>query len=298
MVFLLLFSVFPSFATNRNDCFLVSPNADTSIYLDAFKKDPLILHWAIPIDAVQKALDNLQAHCCAANHIKQTSQTCQKTANNRKSIATFPQSASLFDQLLDVQFRRLTNDLSNYQGVTPDQKAKARNEKLTSIFTSTQWKLPWEIIQNYIENWDYQEKNILPKYHGTELSTFLSGVQNSPAINKTNERNLRSKYLNVCSISNYFTMQLSKQNNNLSSDLWKASPLCNNLTDTLIEEELAFLENTIVFKSNKLTTDTLQEYAVTYLGSRLSYLQTQIDKVNGQLLSATRQIPKLIRSCN
>lgn len=297
LFFVSIFS-FPVFAADRNDCFIVNTSsAASSKLLETLQNDPLIKAWVLPLPALQKALDHLQAQCCALNIISQASQTCKDTRHNRKN-ATFPQSSSIFDQLLDVQFRRLKNDLSNYQGLPSDQNAKKRSDSLKTTFLTTDGKLPWEIIKDYNENWDFKENQLLPNYHDNDTSAFLSEVRKSPALTNTNNWNLRSKYLNACSISSYFSILLSTSNENLASELAKAAPLCKNLTNQLISEEISFIQNAITYKSNKLTTDTLQDYAVNYFGSRLMYLQIQLDKVNGQLLSATRQIPKLVRSCN
>lgn len=81
-------------------------------------------------------------------------------------------------------------------------------------------------------------------------------------------------------------------------DLTKANPLCTKLINQEIKNQINLLSRVITYKSNKATTDSIENYALNYFWSRLRYLQTQIDKLNTQLLSTSRQIPYLVPKCN
>jgi hypothetical protein len=72
----------------------------------------------------------LHSYCCSSEILSKTTKSCIESKNNRKNNAYVPESAALFDQFVDVQMRRWTNDLNNYSGVPADQQFQNWHTKI------------------------------------------------------------------------------------------------------------------------------------------------------------------------
>lgn len=287
-----------SSANTYNNCTLFSESKEQNAILSTIAKDPLVQNWAIPISAIEKALDNLFRHCCASDALSKSTKTCTKNANNYKDNAQVPQSTALFDQLIDVQMRRWTNDLKNYPGLKADEEFKKYQENLEKTMKDPKGALPQTFLAEYKKNWGYEPQHLLPFYYDHSANDYLQALLESPALKNAKSRNLRSKYLNTCAIASYFTLHLDPNPQTSVTDLTKANQLCKKMINEQLEKQMSLLSRIITYKSNKASNDTIQDYALTYFGSRLNYLQTQIDKLNTQLLSTSRQIPYLVPKCN
>ena len=160
------------------------------------------------------------------------------------------------------------------------------------------WTLPQTFLASYPENRSYNDQHLLPRYIDHSAQDFRQAIRDSSALTNATSRNLRSKLLNTCSIASYLTAILDTESKTMVPDLTKANPLCTKLINQEINKQINLLSRVITYKSNKATTDSIENYALNYFWSRLRYLQTQIDKLNTQLLSTSRQIPYLVPKCN
>lgn len=295
------FSVTRASQQNQNprvDCHLFN-NIENGNYQSILQKveNNAIVKSAFWLDNLKIALANLHAHCCASQSIDQKKETCLSTVNNRKNRNNFPESTSLLDHLVDVQIRSWKSD-STYKGLTLDPKFKKRREELKEKFLDTKGKLPSSFTQNYRENRDFNAEHLLPKYGwetSTEFIKSINGTGAINAINSINDRNLRTKYLNTCPIAIYLYFLLTNSDTTLAT---LSNNQCILLTNNLIADDISFLNNAIIYKSNTYTTDTIQEYGINYFWEHIAQLFTDLNKANSQLLSTTRQINKLVPICN
>ena len=290
------FSWFSS-ANTYNNCSLFSKGMPTTI-IENLKKDPIVTSSAIPIEAIEKAVENLHSYCCSSEILSKTTKSCIETKNKREKNPHVPESAALFDQFVDMQMRRWTNDLTNYQGVLPDKNFADYLKKLNDIMLDPKGVFPQVFLSEYRKYWSYNDQEILPTYKDQSPHDFLQSTRTSPALTKVSSRTLRSKLLNTCSIATYLTIMLDSSAEKLVPDLTIAAPRCASLLNQHIQKQMDLLSRIITYKSNKASNDAFQDYAITYFSSRLNFLQTQIDKTNIQLLSTFRQIPYLIPKCN
>ena len=286
-----------SYANTYNNCSLFTQGKVPTIIAN-LRTDPIVSKWAIPLQAIEKALDNLHSYCCSSEILSKTTKSCIESKNNRQNNAYVPESAALFDQFVDVQMRRWTNDLNNYSGVPADQQFQNWHTKIKETMLDPKWTLPQTFLASYPENRSYNDQHLLPRYIDHSAQDFRQAIRDSSALTNATSRNLRSKLLNTCSIASYLTAILDAESKTMVPDLTKANPLCTKLINQEINKQINLLSRVITYKSNKATTDSIENYALNYFWSRLRYLQTQIDKLNTQLLSTSRQIPYLVPKCN
>lgn len=121
--------------TYANDCsILVDENKTTVIdenieaivnsYAEVYRN-------VLPKEAFKKALINLKAHCCT----KEIKKSC--SSGDIKNIQLpYPESAFLFDHLLDVAMRRLDGITGLAYNLSPDPTALERRTKITEMANS------------------------------------------------------------------------------------------------------------------------------------------------------------------
>lgn len=83
----------------------------------------------LPAEAFKRALINLKSYCCTQVNFKVS---C--SANDIQNIKPpYPESAFLFDHLIDVAMRRLDGDKKLAYGLDPDPTALERRQKIAEI---------------------------------------------------------------------------------------------------------------------------------------------------------------------
>ena len=51
--------------------------------IENLKKDPIVTSSAIPIEAIEKAVENLHSYCCSSEILSKTTKSCIETKNKR-----------------------------------------------------------------------------------------------------------------------------------------------------------------------------------------------------------------------
>lgn len=152
--------------TFANDCRILTDtsmqNYEQSKFPLVYSKEPLIEKKIIPEELIQRALLNLQAHCCAAG--LGDSKSCEEDKVLRNGRSNYPQSGFLFDHLIDVLMRRRTNDAS-YPNFPVDPEGKQRYEKVKKLILQADGLLPTTFLADYQKYWSIQ-----PEYKLTTLS--------------------------------------------------------------------------------------------------------------------------------
>lgn len=267
---------------------------------DAQKENKMLN--AIPKETLETAFRNLHASCCASN--RSSEPICNKAGSleNRKKRKNFPESNYLFDHLIDVQLRRTlhsNNGENSYPNFPADELAKERYENLEKIIKQPEGVLPTKINREYKKYRGMQSDFLFPWYQGgniqeyqEQLKTFITQNQN----NDFKKRNLRTKLLNSCASATYLSMLLAPEQQQ-SSTLQSAQENCKNLISKQLNQQKTMILQSITFKSDKLTSDTLKNYG-NYFTKRLNHLQTQLVETTTKLQGVAKQVSKLTPRCN
>lgn len=306
-------------ATFADDCHLFN---EGNPYLENYKNQLAPLHiWnkekeniilnVIPQSTLETAFRNLHASCCASNRSSETICNKKGSLENRKKRKNFPESNYLFDHLIDVQLRRWLNSNTgdeSYPNFLADQQAKERYENMEKIIKQAEGVLPTKLNKDYQKYRGIQPDFLLPWYQGgntIEYRNLLEDISqeqntetrnNQKKIKEFKQRNLRTKLLNTCPTASYLSIILSPRQD-LTSSLQAVQENCKKLTEEQLNQQNTMLKQAITFKSDRLTTDTLKNYA-NYFSKRLSHLQTQIVETTTKLQGTMRQIPQLQPRCN
>lgn len=261
------------------------------------------LFQAFPESAVQLALFNLQSYCCqktAYSTTQQGAKTCQATSNSRENRENFPDSPYLFDHIYDILMRRRSDQPNNYPNFPKDQIANQWREKIEKLTLEPEWVLPTKFTNQIRQHRSLQPELLLPIYQGENLENFEKEFKNTGSQNilkSFTTRNLRTKYLNSCSIATYITSLLSPNQDKARSLIALQIP-CKQKTESTISLQHHTLENTITYKANSLTAITLHQYGAEYFGQRSNALLTTLNAMVAELQGIVRQVTHLTPQCN
>lgn len=258
---------------------------------------------ALTMDGLHRSLINLKTHCCASNILNDNPDMLASCKNDKILITEktdYPQSPFLFDHLIDVMIRRLAID-GNYEKVAPDQKAKERREKKDSLAKNAIWVIPPAFSKDYKGNRDLQVEYLIPEYNGVSRDSYKKSIEEiesqRPMFAKYDERNLATKYYNLCQNAIYLMTLIPNQFK--SEELVLAQQYCKKLTTKLIDDEADLTAKLIVHKSDLLLHESMKEYADEYLiNTRGTSFQDKLTRMTTNLFGVFRMIPKLIPICN
>lgn len=90
--------------------------------------------------------------------------SCEEDKILIQNRTNFPQSAFLFDHLVDVMMRRLAID-GNYDEVPLDEKAKVWREKIDQLGKAKEGSIPSALSRTYHKNWELQTNFLIPLYN-------------------------------------------------------------------------------------------------------------------------------------
>jgi len=127
-----------------NDCFILT-DEENKIPIDEHIKAIVGSYETtyvkiLPVEAFERALINLKSQCCK----KEIRKTCSESdMQNIKD--PYPESAWLFDHLIDVAMRRLDGVKELAYGLDPDPTALDRRKKITAIATNPKVTTPKDI---------------------------------------------------------------------------------------------------------------------------------------------------------
>ncbi|MDO4713778.1 MAG: hypothetical protein Q4B28_03915 [bacterium] len=297
-LFIIGLSLFVGQYSFASDCSILTntsmQNYANSYFPLLYQKDPLLQKKVVPEALIQRALLNLQAHCCSSG--LGDTPSCEQDTALRNGRSNYPQSPFLFDHLIDVLMRRRNYDTS-YPNFPFDPQAKERKQKIEKLILDAEGQLPTTFLADYDTYRSVQPEYLLASPSEQEGFQLLTTPGEIEKLNTFPQRNLRTKFLNTCQIAIYLRMKLIPGNPDQPL-LTLLQPKCEALISKLLKEENQFLHNTIIYKSNKLITNTLKNYGEIYFGNRINSLQLKIDQLMGQLQSVAKQVTKLIPQCS
>ncbi|MEI8091153.1 MAG: hypothetical protein WCG98_02655 [bacterium] len=176
-----------------HDCKLASEITDTSettTYNFINKLAGVNFEGIMPQVAVAKAVENLKKYCCVSKIIDES--FCKNFKDDTEQL--YPQSAYLYDHLLDVAFRRLDGRADLAYGLSPDKDGEARRN-LFNGFATAQVTTSKIISDAYAK---YRTRKIIV-IKDKDLTKFMLEYNNST---------LADKYANMCPIINLLYNQL------------------------------------------------------------------------------------------
>lgn len=220
------------------DCDIAQPELDLEIAVqnvkDYLNNDNLVLDE----QDVLQALRNLKNYCCKLQD------WCEEGESNWK----LPQSPFLFDQLIDVGFRKIDafeDDL--YQWVQPDEQGKERRDFIGETAKDDKWSAPWYIIQKFQEYWKIGWWDIL--------------------ICSPNYEWVSCRYQKACEDAQKITDYYLKLSTDKSfwDRYWDYKNLaCSDIVSKRINREYNYIQKIIIDESIEFMSDNIHSYAVKY----------------------------------
>jgi hypothetical protein len=200
----------------------------------------------IPPEALAKSFENLKKYCCQLNKIG--SDFCKSFQNS----TYYPESAYLFDHLIDVGFRRLDGRSDLAYGLVPDPTGKARRDFITKAAETTDGTTAKTIMDTYKT---YRTKKItLPG----DIVNFITNYNTLSVVS------LEDKYMNLCEIMKDVYNKISEQKVVIGSYQNSFYNKCQQLAEKRISDEYTYTKVLLSKKSNELLHSTTQAYIQKY----------------------------------
>jgi len=252
-----------------NDCNIVLGNAIDGVTY-RFSQTPY--KEVLSISGFKQALTNLKAYCCKNPDLL----SCPKEEANKLPQKYFPESESLFDQLLDVAIRRL-DGITWLAYTLSDPTGLERRTKITEIAksaTGTQASTIEGLYTGYRTVHEYADLNIVINNYNKGIGTV----------------SLKDKYDTVCRLMRDIYDGVGNSNKGLiSSTILNA---CENLVTDRVNREIGYTKILMVQKSNQLFDEGTKAYTKKYfVQEKLMALWDLITKVMDMFETVVQQAP-------
>ena len=225
----------------------------------------------LPSKAFRQALINLKSYCCQ----KTIKKSCA-AADIKNIKQPFPESAFLFDHLIDVTMRRLDGITGLAYNLNPDPTALERRTKITEIANSANGRQATEI--EWLYTWyrtihgKYSPENIKNQYNNTGVVS------------------LGDKYNNLCNLMK----EIYEKTYTTSKTTIRYAYIngCENLVKDRVKRENGYTRILMVEKSNQLFTETTKAYTKKhFVEEKLLALWNLITKVKDVFQTIVQQAP-------
>jgi hypothetical protein len=265
-----------------------------------------------------RAVRNLKKYCCFNLNWAKDDKTCKKVDYDDIKD-DYPKTPYLLDHILNIMLRRLWP--KTYEGLDLDEKAAKREEELEKFATDPEWALPQKLDTLYKEYWlnnqcwddtsrnKFKSKNpkyIISHYDWTSIWTFISKIENTEqwgtSINdrekfkKINERDLTTKYLNLCQVGIYLSAKQWRFDNSDQNTILIQKNCLNKVND-ILQKKATLYWKLITTQSNLLMQNTLTNYN-NYLTSRSTTVDSSATKANNYLFWVLRLIQQVTLKCS
>jgi len=268
-----------------HDCALVLDNNSESI-LNNYTINYTKYQNFLPVEAFNQALIHLKAYCCS----QVTSKSCsQKEKENLPKI--YPESAYLFDQILDVMMRRLDGNKELAYGLEPDPTGSARRQNITEIANNTSGLTPKHIETLYTE------------YRTLHANTtkFTDIVLNNYQKNNLATLSLLDKYTTLCSLTKDIYTKMQKDQTIVIwwyADKNSFFSKCENMVNDRVKRENGYVKILMVQKSNQLFDESMKAYTKKhFVEEKLMGLWNLVAKVKDIFKTIVQQAP-VSKSCS
>ncbi len=232
----------------------------------------------IPEMALTQVLINLKAYCCT----RVEASLCSPEEKMTLPKGNFPESAYIFDHLLDVTMRRLDGIQKLAYGLQPDPTGKERRDYITSVANDPTGKQASEIEKKYTEYRTIHDEytkhidEVAKKYTEYNSATFSLG----------------DKYNTLCWLMKNIYESLQKnttiiwgpfENNSFYSK-------CKSLVVYRVSRENAYVKLLMIKKSTQLLDETTKKYTKKYfVEEKLMALWSLILKVKDTFKTIIQQ---------
>jgi len=240
---------------------------------------------ALPTSGLNQVLMNLKAYCCSKPDLL----TCTQTEKDNLP-KFYPESAYLFDHLLDVSMRRLDGVTWLAYGLSPDPTAVERRIKANEIADSASGTPPAKEIEKiYKEYWIGHTEN--------KLAEVMANYDKIAIVSLTDKYNMLCEEIKDI----YEKLQKEKGNitnvgryNQKNSFFGK----CANVVKNRVNRENSYIRILMVQKSNQLLDQTTKAYTQKhFVEEKLMGLRSIIAKVKDMFQTIVKQAP-VSRSCS
>lgn len=273
-----------SFAVERYDC----------------KIDSLIGEWAaapkqlkdkfsylLDEESLTMALQNLRAYCVSAEL------TSKEIGGNADSTNNFPESAYLYDHILDVAIRKRDGWEKNAYNLAVDQKTVDYRSYMDKIATLPEGKSPDDIIKKIKELWIPQNTPSIKSYSKKVCETENRGDLES--------KTLYEKLANICTISRcaYDAMvkDIDKKDSGLATAIGYKN--CQTMISNKIYSEFTYMNSVINEAANRKLQKNINEYLTNYFArDRLINLQNKIGETYDAFAVVNRFVQEWTKECS
>jgi hypothetical protein len=247
---MLWFSRWQSEATA--DCSLVESRSDIRITPDAE---------LFPQDAISRASKNLRSYCCEQKILRNTDKVTICDPSDVPANKYFPQSAYLFDHIIDIMLRRLDgNESLIYPDVSVHPQWKSRREGMRNYASNPLWAAPLTII-NFIQPYRYDDKNnpnqlidLYTRSCETAFNLYKSVAGNSPWASATRRILDNGTCTTIVQEQIQYELLYARTVINLLANQSLRTYFTNNLNDYYVNNRLIRLQSTISEMIGAFTT--------------------------------------------
>jgi len=230
----------------------------------------------LPAEAIQRVTKNLRAYCCEQKYLRNTNEVT--VCDQDMDIPTnsyFPQSAYLFDHLVDMMLRRLDgNEALIYPDVAVHPQGKERRELMREYASNPDGVMPAVVVNSTTEYWNTEEEG-----NGT----------------------LYRLYNEVCATADTHYRSLFRLSSGSAGgrELTRAVELCNELVWERIQYELMYARMIINLQANRMLSKSMTTHLVDYYANnRLMTLQSSIAEMVGAFTTVNRFVVEWTRQCS
>lgn len=296
LILIYIFSLFIFWSVYANDCKSAILGADLKPIITKGITEDWTFKNILPKEAFKKAVENLQIFCCSQDSLKKDLNYCENDINTTKAV---PESAYLFDHILDISMRRLDAKEVNENGddliygLKPDPSGKEWRDFITKRWNNYRWNVPIEIKNEFIKHWTINKNNII-----TDKWDWKSKIPwNDETFKDYSNRTLWEKYNWICEVSSY--MYLSKVPTANSTDVYKAYVNCKSLIAKREKNEYDYTNTILMQKWNQLLYLNVQSYLDNYFSqNKMVELQQIVFGIKTLFSEINRAIPELVRNCS
>lgn len=265
-----------------------------------------------------RALRNLKKYCCFDTEQNKKDPNCKKL--DFDDIQNdYPKSPYFLDHAINIMIRRLWP--KTYEGLELDKKAAEWEKIVEEYSTSTEWNLPTKLTELFKEYWLNDKcwdtnsrdkfKTKTPKYL-ISYYDWTSSVEYTKKIDTTEgwgatindidkykkfeERDLTTKYFNLCQTAISITMQQGLFDSN-DQEIIKIQKECLNRINDFVSKKVKLYSKHIINQSNRLVENSYINYNQ-YLKSRNETVLNTLTEINNNFFWSLRQIQQVTLKCN
>lgn len=233
-----------------------------------------------PAEAIQQTLINLKAYCCNQHLIQ-----CSDQEIDNLPAKNYPESAYIFDHLLDTAMRRLDGIASTNYQLQPDPMAQQRRTYITQVAEDPLGAQASTIQEQYTNYRKIKNigNDILKNYNNLQLVT------------------LADKYNNLCEITKNMYQDMRIHTDIIigsKSDKNSFFNKCEKIVEERVTRETTYVKILMAQKTTKLLENTTQAYTKKhFVEDKMTALRKLIEKVASTFKTIVKQAP-VAQQCN